>query len=172
MTLPTAAHCRGLRRALWLGLALGWGCAGAMQAPRPPVALQLRTAAGDPLPLAALRGAPVLLLLFATYDSASQLLWLPLATAARDHPGLQVLGIALQPDAETLLPMYAQSLGLSHPLASDPAQAILRGQSDLGSIEGIPQLVLLDADGREVTRLHGPQPPDAVRSWLADALPR
>ena len=51
--------------------------------------------------------------------------------------------------------MYAQTLSLSLPLAYEPSRSLLRGATVLGELGGIPQYVLLAADGRVLRRHEG-----------------
>lgn len=131
-----------------------------------PIGLALATIGGKPLSLAALQGKPLLLVLFATYDSASQLLWEPVERAQERFEGLQVVGVALQPDAAVLLPMYARTLELRATLAHDPHNLLLAGDTDLGAIEAIPTLYLLSAEGHIIARRTGAMPPTELFDWL------
>lgn len=176
---PHSAH----RRARPSGATACWGlllllsaivgCSGqATQTPSagPPVELELKTSTGEWLSLSSLRGRPTLLFLFATYDSASQLLWAPITLVRPDFPTLQLVAVALQPDAERLLPMYGESLGIRDPLASDDGEVIRGGESSLGPIAAIPTLILIGPDGREQARRTGATSSEALHQWLDEHL--
>jgi hypothetical protein len=60
---------------------------------------------------------------------------------------LAALGIAAQPQADQLLPLHRETLGITIPLAYDPHEQLIEGHSDLGPIRVIPSYVLLDAGG-------------------------
>jgi cytochrome oxidase Cu insertion factor (SCO1/SenC/PrrC family) len=123
--------------------------------PSAPVTLVLRTADAKPLPLAALRGQRVLLFIFTTYDDVSQLALTALEQFLLGRPKLEVVGVAVQPDPQRLLPLYRDSLGVSFELAFDPNNGIVAGGSELGEIETIPTYIVLDARGRIVARYTG-----------------
>jgi hypothetical protein len=105
--------------------------------------------------LSQLRGRPLLLFLFTTYDNASQLALTPLTTFLQAHPDLAALGIAAQPDPSALLPLYRDALDLHMPLAYEVDPQIVAGDSMLGPIETVPTYVLLDAGGRIAARHTG-----------------
>lgn len=102
---------------------------------------------GRPLELAALRGKPVLLFMFATYDTASQLTLARLEAVLKRQTFVTVVGIALQPDAQRFLELYQQTLSVSFLLSYDPHGTILRGNTALGHVDAIPLLVALDEQG-------------------------
>ncbi len=120
-----------------------------------PVELSLSTAEGEYIEIADLRGREAIVVLFATFDTPSQMAWMPLASFAEAHPEVTILGIAIQPDARFLLPPYASALSLPFTLAFDPEETILPGTSSLGPAPGVPGYVVLDADGYETTRHEG-----------------
>jgi hypothetical protein len=113
----------------------------------PAVVLALKDDHGRPIGVEDFRGRPLLLLVFATYDNASQLALLALDRFASQHHGIAALGIAAQPQANQLLPLHRDTLGISMPLAYDPQEQLIEGHSDLGPIQVIPSYVLLDAGG-------------------------
>lgn len=117
-----------------------------------PVELELRTPEGVPVFVGDLRDKPVLLFFFATFDGVSQASLRPLSRFVRHHPDVHVLGIALQPDAETLLDAWAHALEPPFLVTYDPRGSVSAGTSDLGTVDQIPTYVLLDADGREIDR--------------------
>ena len=121
-----------------------------------PLLLDLVLSDGTAFSTDALLGKPVLLFFFTTYDSASQYAFIALSALAQEQESrLQVVGVALQPEAEMLLPMYAETLSLPLPLAYEPKGTLLAGESALGELGGIPQYVLLSADGHVLRRQQG-----------------
>ncbi|MEY4579875.1 MAG: hypothetical protein RL701_4578 [Pseudomonadota bacterium] len=132
---------------LWLGLC---ACAGTLQPklPTEPLELALTRSDGRRVALSDLRGQPALLLLFATYDEASQFVFAPLTRFAELEPRVQVLGVALQPDAKTFLKLFEESVSLPFALYYDADNQVLHKQTVLGAIDGVPALVALDAAGK------------------------
>ena len=135
---------------LWLSLTSTSACAGSHAAAGPPVDLWLEDSAGEAIAVQAMRGRALVLFLFATYDGASQLAITPLSEAARERSEMAVLGIAVQPDADDLIGMFRESLGLEIPIVYEPDGEILAGQTALGRVPGVPYYVLLDREGRVV----------------------
>ena len=161
---PDSRRADRVGLALGLGLALasvaGCGAAGSPPATAAgddgsPVELRLRTHDGGVIDLARLRGAPVLLFVFATYDGASQASVRSLSLLMHDFPDTQVVGIAAQEGADELVDAWAYAMAPPFPVAYDPAARVATGQSDLGAIEAVPTFVALDARGVEVERKVG-----------------
>jgi len=141
------------RPAVWaLSLLCCVACAGSMDAAVPastqPLELSLTHADGRRFELSALRGRPVLLFLFATYDDASQFDLVPLSLFAERERHVQVLGLALQPEADTFLRLFQRAMRVPFELYYDSSNQLLHGETALGKIRGIPALVLIDAEGR------------------------
>jgi cytochrome oxidase Cu insertion factor (SCO1/SenC/PrrC family) len=114
----------------------------------PVLDLTLARANGTQVELAALSGKPTLLFLFATYDGASQFALAPLVRFVTLDTRVQVIGIALQPDAKDFLDLYQQSLAVPFALYFDPENHMLRGETALGRVPAVPMFVALDAQGR------------------------
>lgn len=147
------------------------GCAGSL-APRPaspPLALSLVSADGQPVELAALGGAPKLVFLFATYDQASQFALVPLAQFAEQESRVKVLGVALQPNAKTFLRMFANAMSVPFPLYYEPGNQVLRGETALGDLPGVPAIVALDAQGHIRATHLGVASAEQLRALAADA---
>ncbi len=122
-------------------------------APPPrPIEMSLRRSNGEWIHLGDLRGEPVLLFLFATFDGVSQAALRPTARFARAHPEVHVIGVAVQPDAKLLLDPYEAALTPGFPLTYDPARDVHHGTSPLGPIDAVPTFVMLDAFGIEAGR--------------------
>lgn len=132
------------------------GCAhGTAATPRPPLEAALRSADGEPMMLSQLRGQPVLLFLFSTFDEASQLALGRLLEARRELDGLLVIGVALQPNPAPFLDSYGAALAVDFPLLFEPQAHIVSGRSALGGPISVPTLVLLDARGHPVEEFVG-----------------
>lgn len=127
------------------------GCASGPGAPPPqeaPLSLSLTRADGRAIELSAYGGQPLLLFFFATYDEASQLALVKLTQFLSQHGSVQVAGVLLQPDAETFLPLFKQSVSLPFEVYYDRGLRILKGESALGKLSAVPAFVALDATGR------------------------
>lgn len=161
----------GLRAAAAaMAIVLAGGCGGgggATKGPEDPepekeplqthesVEITLRTSEGALLFVGDLRGRPVLLFLFATFDGVSQAALQPLRRFIRAHPEVHVLGVAIQPDPQQLLDAYVHALSPPFPVAYDPEDRVEAGKTALGSIGSVPTFVMLDALGRPVERHEG-----------------
>ncbi|HEX2676027.1 MAG TPA: TlpA disulfide reductase family protein [Polyangiales bacterium] len=121
----------------------------------PVLEMTLARPDGSRFELGAMRGKPMLLFLFATYDDPSQLALNYLERTLRREPDLATLGIALQPDAASFLEPYRSALSVSFPLSFDPNGDVLHGQTALGRIASIPCFVVLDAEGHIVATRYG-----------------
>jgi peroxiredoxin len=126
------------------------GCGGTPERPLPqhPITLSLARSDGQSLNLETLRGQPVLLFLFATYDRGSQLATVPLTRFAEHNPRVRVLGVALQSDARAFLKLHQRALSIPFELYYDPESRILPGKTDLGVVDGVPAYAFIDAQGR------------------------
>lgn len=127
---------------------------GSAHAPRDPdtLDLSLHTTDGRILELADQRGGPVLLFLFATYDGASIAIHRALTRFTRARMDTVVIAIALQLDAEVFATAYAETQAPPYTVTFDPRGAIVRGASDLGPLEAIPTVIMIDAHGVECAR--------------------
>ncbi|MCB9604423.1 MAG: TlpA family protein disulfide reductase [Sandaracinus sp.] len=117
-----------------------------------PIELALRRPTGEWIHVGDLRGRPVLLFVFATFDGVSQAALQPITRFLRHHRDVHVLGIAAQPDAPQLLDPYENALRPPFFLTYDPEGNVALGTSVLGSIDAIPTFLMLDARGFEVER--------------------
>ncbi|UJR81363.1 TlpA family protein disulfide reductase [Sandaracinus amylolyticus] len=147
---------------------------GSSHAPRPEDAidLSLRTHDGRALELSDQQGSPVLLFLFATYDGASLAAARGVARFTREALDTVVIAVALQPDAETFTAAYVESQSPPYTVAYEPAGRILLGTTDLGAIDSIPTLVMIDAHGREVARHTGYVSERVIEQWHQEAMAR
>lgn len=155
-----------MKRALAvLLMMLSGACAGALGpgAHAPLLDLELARTDGNRIELSSLRGKPLLLFVFATYDEASQFDMVPLARFAESEPEVTVIGVALQPEADKFLRLFKRSLQVPFELFYDPDNALLGGSSALGKIPGIPAVIAIDKEGRVRDSLLGPTTVDALK---------
>ena len=139
---------------------------------KPPAqALELSLARPDGrrIQLSELDGAPRLLFLFATYDQTSQFALVPLSRYLEQHPHVQVLGVLLQPDAQTFIPLFAHSLPVPFDLFAEPDNQLLHGSTPLGKLAGVPAFVALDARGVIRDLQYGVISESALEAMLATA---
>ena len=145
-------------------LALGMGCArdssGVRGTTLEPVHgarldLGLRLSDGRWLELADLRGTPVLLFVFATFDAVSQASLKSLRPFVSQHPEVVVVGIAAQPRAGQLVEAWAHALDPPFVVGANPYGQVENGESTLGKIETVPTYILYGANGYEIDRMTG-----------------
>ena len=117
--------------------------------------LGIRLSDGRWLELADLRGTPVLLFVFATFDTVSQASLKSLRPFVPQHPEVLVIGVAAQPRASQLVEAWAYALDPPFPVGADPTGHVENGESMLGKIETVPTYILFDAGGRELDRATG-----------------
>ncbi|UCH29490.1 MAG: TlpA family protein disulfide reductase, partial [Myxococcales bacterium] len=117
--------------------------------------LGLRLSDGRWLELGDLRGNPVLLFVFATFDAASQASLKPLRPFVQQHPEVLVIGVAAQPRASQLVEAWAFALDPPFVVGADPYGKVENGQTVLGHIEQVPTYILYDAQGYEIDRATG-----------------
>jgi len=150
--------------ALEVSLAFGVGCAressGVREATPESVGgvrldLGLRLSDGRWLELADLRGTPVLLFVFATFDAVSQASLTPLRPFVPQHPEVVVVGVAAQPRAVQLVEAWAYALDPPFIVGANPYGKVENGESTLGKIEIVPTYILYGANGYEIDRMTG-----------------
>ena len=112
------------------------------------VDVALRASDGTAFAISQLRGRPVLLFLFATFDGVSQASLRPLSRFARHNSNVHVVGIAVQPDARVLLGLWVSALTPPFTVGYEQEETIAQGTSELGAIEAVPTFLLLDGAGR------------------------
>lgn len=134
--------------------------------------MTLRTPDGDWIHIGDLRGQPLLLFVFATWDGVSQAALRPVSRFARAHDDVNVLGVAAQPDAATLIDAYEHALEPPFLMTYDPEQNVHQGTSPLGPIDVVPTLIMLDARGLEVGRHVGFPNTNTLPNLREEALSR
>lgn len=117
--------------------------------------LGLRLTNGRWVELAELRGRPLLLFVFATFDAVSQAMLRPLRPFVAQHPEVLVIGIAAQPRAAPLVEAWEYALDPPFPVGANPYGTVENGESSLGKIEKVPTFIVYDANGYEVGRATG-----------------
>jgi hypothetical protein len=117
--------------------------------------LGIRLSDGRWLELADLRGTPVMLFVFATFDAVSQASLKSLRPFVPQHPEVIIVGIAAQPRASQLVDAWAYALDPPFVVGADPTGHVENGQTMLGKIEAVPTYILFDAEGREIDRTTG-----------------
>jgi len=138
-----------------------------------PIELALRTPEGVFVDLGDLRGKPIVLFVFATFDTESQAATRPLARFQRAHVGdAHVVGIAVQPNAAELVGPWSQALGITFTVTYEPEPRILAGATDLGTLAGVPSYIVLDAEGLVVARHTGFASENKLARLLDAARPR
>lgn len=149
-----------MHRLLPLPLLLALACGGPTGGPgsaRQPGAVELgvRRADGSFLEIGDLRGRIVVLFVFGTYDGTSQMAMTPLRELAEAHPEIAIVGIDVEPSARQLIGTFEQALTPPFPITYDPEDRLIGGATELGVIDTVPTLVVLDARGRERRRAVG-----------------
>ena len=133
--------------------------------------LGLRLSDGRWLELADLRGTPVLLFVFATFDAVSQASLKSLRPFVPQHPEVVVIGVAAQPRASQLVEAWAYALDPPFVVGADPYGRVENGESMLGKIETVPTYILYDVDGRELDRRTGLLSEGDLAKLVAPVLP-
>lgn len=154
--------------AIGIALAVASGCAGdsskhtettpsASKTQGHHLNLGIRLADGRWLELADLRGTPVLVFVFATFDMVSQAALQPLRPFVQQHDDVIVVGIASEPRAGQLVEAWDYALDPPFVVGADPYGNVENGRSSLGKIEVVPTYILYDGQGAERTRVTGYQ---------------
>ncbi|MGB8329487.1 MAG: TlpA disulfide reductase family protein [Polyangiales bacterium] len=121
----------------------------------PRLDLGVRLTDGRWLELGDLRGSPVLVYVFATFDAVSQADLKSLRPFVPQHPDVIVVGVAAQPRATQLVEAWAYALDPPFVVGYNPTGIVETGESMLGKIETVPTFILYDANGYEVCRETG-----------------
>lgn len=160
----SGAYAISMLLAVALGSAVASGCGSSSTAaqettpaPRSGARLDLgiRLSDGRWLELADLRGTPVLLYVFATFDAVSQASLKSFRPFVPQHPEVLVVGVAAQPRASQLVEAWAYALDPPFVVGADPYGRVENGESVLGKIEVVPTYILYDSEGREIDRTTG-----------------
>ena len=162
MTRASLRQCSAFAISLLLAVALGCGGSSSNNQETTPTPtstarldLGIRLTDGRWLELADLRGTPVLLYVFATFDAVSQASLKSFRPFVPQHPEVVVIGIAAQPRASQLVEAWAYALDPPFVVGADPYGGVENGETMLGKIETVPTYILFDEAGREIRRTTG-----------------
>lgn len=132
-----------------------------------PDSLQLTALDGTPLPLAALRGRPLLVNVWASWcpPCVEEMPELAAFSRQQGDNGVQVIGLAL--DEPQAVQAFLQRVPVPYRIALEPP-----GPADssvaLGNARGLlPYTVLIDAQGRIVKRKLGPFAHGEIAGWAS-----
>jgi hypothetical protein len=116
------------------------------------------------------RGRVTLLAFVATYDLASQILLRNIAEVIVGFtPRVNAAAVVLEaPRYAELVPAYRSALGLPYPVVMADF-ATQQGQGPFGDIERVPVTVVLDREGRQVSRAQGSLTPGELEAALRRA---
>lgn len=164
-----------------LALALG-GCSGAAP-PAPAPSVSPRSApiqfefpsAGEEAVISSetMRGRATALIFITTFDLASQLTARRLGDVlVRFTPRANAAAVVVEaPVYAELLPAYRTAMALPYPIVMADF-GTQRGSGPFGAIAHVPTLVVLDREGREVSRHEGALELDEIRAALRRASAR
>jgi hypothetical protein len=127
------------------------------------------TPQGEEFGSATTRGRVTALLFVTTYDFPSQIMAKRLDVVVRRHrPRANAGAVVLEePDHAPFADVFRSTLELTYPVAMTTT---LDGQQGpFGVIDAVPTLVVLDADGREITRRVGNLSEEDIEEALRSA---
>jgi len=117
-----------------------------------------------------IRGRPVILLLFATSDSASELQFPEMKKVYSRLGGLvHFLALSVDKNDRALLDAYADFMQAGFPLGMAPDDIIL-GRSAIGTVSIIPTIVFIDRDGTVERVNPGALPASAIQKHAEKIL--
>src|SRR5688500_12600181 len=93
------------------------------------IELALRRSDGEFVDVGELRGRVVLLFLFATFDTGSQLAIHYLRRISEQLPEVEIIGVAAQPGARLLVDAYEHALSPPFIVTYDPEESVSEGRS-------------------------------------------
>lgn len=118
-------------------------------APGPAPAIAGRTLDGEPFDLAALRGRPVVLNVWASWCGPCRKEIPAIAAWAKQHPEVAVVGVDYQDDVDAAR-AFAREHGATWPSVVDDGPI-----GEALKVPGLPATYLIDADGRLADRILG-----------------
>jgi hypothetical protein len=115
------------------------------------------------------RGRTTALLFVTTYDMPSQAEAQLLRDVISAHKPLANAAIVMMepPHSAPLAQVWADSIGLKLPVAM-ATPSLLAGDSQLGRVAGVPTMIVLDRDGRLVSKSEGA----LTREQISECLKR
>lgn len=144
-------------RALIAGLLVACGARGGAPADRGPVVrLRLPALDGGEIDTASYQGRVVVLHLFTTSSTASQLDFDQLADLDRKEPRRAVVvGVMIDPVAYSIARAWQRGMGARY-LVALADDGLRRGAGPLGLVKTVPTTLVLDGAGRTVHRVERP----------------
>jgi len=135
-----------------------------------PVQFTFGTITGGEVSSDTTRGRTTALLFVTTYDLPSQAEAQLLRDVLSTHKPVANVAIVMMepPHSAGLAQVWAESLSLKWPIAM-ASPTLLAGESPLGSISGVPTLIVLDRRGRIIAKSEGALGRDAIRECLKRA---
>jgi hypothetical protein len=168
---------------VWLGAALGWATVSSCVTTSEPAEAPVARTTGVPIqydfpPVGddvsvsseSMRGRVTALLFITTYDLASQLFARRLADVVTSFtPRANAAAVVVEPPLYAdLLPAYRDALSLPFPIVMAD-YATQQGGGPFGSVTRVPLLIVLDREGREVSRHQGSLEPQQIEAALRQA---
>jgi hypothetical protein len=135
-----------------------------------PVQFTFGTLTGDEVSSDTTRGRTTALLFVTTYDLASQAQTQLLREVLSSHKPVANAAIVMMepPRAAELARVWADSLNLTWPIAM-ATPTLMAGDSQLGRINGVPTLIVLDRRGRIIAKNEGALNRQGIQDCLARA---
>ena len=138
--------------------------------PGEPVQFTFGTIAGGEVSSDTTRGRTTALLFVTTYDLPSQAEAQLLREVLSTHKPVANAAIVMMepPHAAALAQVWADAIALKWPIAM-ASPSLMAGESQLGRINGVPTLIVLDRRGRLISKNEGALGRDAIRECLRRA---
>jgi hypothetical protein len=135
-----------------------------------PVQFTFGTIAGGEVSSDTTRGRTTALLFVTTYDLPSQAEAQLLREVLSTHKPVANAAIVMMepPHAAGLAQVWADAIALKWPIAM-ASPSLMAGESQLGRINGVPTLIVLDRRGRLISKNEGALGRDAIRECLRRA---
>ena len=145
---------------------------GPRELPDAPIELSIHVPHAGFIEIGELRGRAGLLFFFSTWDGMSQAMLTPLALVTEAYPECFFVGVAIQPDARSLVDAWAYALEPPFPVGWEPRDTLTGDRSPVGPVDAVPTIVTVDASGRPVERATGLLQPSEIDAMVARAIAR
>jgi len=145
---------------------------GDQELPQVPIELSIHVPYADFIEVGELRGRPGLIFVFTTWDGVSQAMLTPLSLVVEAHPECFFVGVAVQPDARSLVDAWAYALEPPFPVGWEPRDTLSGERSPLGHLDAVPMIVTVDASGRPGEKATGLLQASEVDAMLRRAIER